>query len=76
MMMLKKLGKAEAEVMVYVRKSLGGESSSVACGWAHVSEGGGDGGAFNICLGDSQKSTEKVLSGLNKTASVAGQMLQ
>lgn len=31
-MMLKKLGKAEAEVMLYVRKLLGGESSSVACG--------------------------------------------
>lgn len=32
MMMLKKLGKAEAEVMLYVSKLLGGESSSVACG--------------------------------------------
>lgn len=59
MMMLKTLGKAEAEVMLYVRKLLGGESSSVACGGHTQDEAGGDGRAFNICLGDSQKTTER-----------------
>lgn len=59
-MILKKLGKAEAEVMVYVRKLLGGESSSVACGWAKISDGAEDRRAFNISLRDSlQKSTER-----------------
>lgn len=57
MTILKKLRKAEAEVMVYVRKLLGGESSSVACGWAD--KGVEDGGSFSICLSDSQQSTHR-----------------
>lgn len=59
MIMLKKSKKAEAEVMVYVKKLLGGESSSVACGWADRGGRVEDGRAFNICLGDSQKSRER-----------------
>lgn len=59
MTILKKLRKAEAEVMVYVRKLLGGESSSVACGWADKGGGVEDGGSFSICLSDSQQSTDR-----------------
>ncbi len=45
--------------MVYVRKLLGGESSSVACGWGDRGGRVEDWSAFNICLSDSQKSTER-----------------
>lgn len=45
--------------MVYVRKLLGGESSSVACGWADSGVRVVDGSAFNICFNDSRRSTER-----------------
>ena len=59
MIILKKSRKAEAEVMVYVRKLLGGESSSVAYGWADRGVRVENRSALNICLSDSQKSTER-----------------
>lgn len=52
--------------MLYVRKLLGGESSSVACRRDTRDEAGGGVSDFNICLSDRQKSTERRVGGVER----------
>lgn len=63
-------------MMVYVRKLLGGESSSVACWRADINERVGDRRAFNICFSDSPKVQRGKKYGVSETDRVTGQMLR
>lgn len=63
-------------MMVYVRKLLGGESSSVACWRADIIERAGDRRVFNICFSDSPKVHRGKTFGVSETDRVTRQMLQ
>lgn len=63
-------------MIVYVKKLLGGESSSVACWRADINERVGGRRAFNICVGDSPKVHRGKKFGINKTDRLREQMLQ
>lgn len=58
--------------MVYVRKLLGGESSSVACWRADINERVGDRRAFNICFSDSPKVHRGKKFGASETDAAGG----
>lgn len=62
--------------MVYVRKLLGGESSSVACWRADINERVGDRRAFNICFSQSPKVHRGKKFGASETDRGMGQMLR
>lgn len=63
-------------MMVYVKKLLGGESSSVACWRADINERVGDRRSFNIRFSDSPKDYRGKKFGVSETDRVTGQMLQ